>query len=293
MIRKIAGFKYAAFGLFSVALISVACSDDEDAIFNGGAGNAGKSSGGASSGGKATTAGTSSSGATSGGTKGGTDSGTAGTTSDAGTGGTAGTAGTATVGGAGADAGGTGGASGEGGVPMGGEGGAVSGGAGGEGGAPFVADVLDNPGFEVGTGTNITGWTNEGTTGAAYIEYSASAHGGQYKLSHWTAWVNGAPDYTARTYQTVAPIANGTYSFSVWVDRDYFKTQYLFARGFNAADSTQEMTQVTDAAKDPAGYVKITLSGIPVTSGTVTVGVYSSVETGTYTNFDDAELVLE
>jgi hypothetical protein len=53
------------------------------------------------------------------------------------------------------------------------------------------------------------------------------------------------------------------------------------------------MTQVTDAAKDPVGYVKITLTGIPVTSGTITVGVYSSVETGTYTNFDDAELVLE
>jgi hypothetical protein len=297
MIRKIASFKYAVFGLFSVALVSVACSDDDDAVF-GGAGSAGKDGGGAGSGGKPTTAGSSSSGAATGGTNGGTSAGsaTAGTTSAAGTGGTAGNAGTATTGGAGADAGGAGGASGEGGMPVGGEGGAVSGGAGGaggEGGTPFVPDVLDNPGFEVGTSTNITGWTSEGTTGAAYIEYSASAHGGQNKLSHWTAWVNGAPDYTARTYQTVAPIANGTYSFSMWVDRDYFKTQYLFARGFNAADSAQEMTQVTDAAKDPTGYVKITLSGIPVTSGTVTVGVYSSVETGTYANFDDAELVLE
>jgi hypothetical protein len=286
MIRKIASFKYAVFGLFSVALISVACSDEEDDVPNGGAGTAGKTSG-AGSGGKASTAG--SSGAATGGTNGGTGAGTAGTSD-------AGNAGTATVGGAGADAGGAGGVGGEGGVPLGGEGGALSGGAGGaggEGGAPFVADVLDNPGFEVGTGTNITGWTNEGTTGAAYIEYSASAHGGQYKLSHWTAWVDGAPDYTARTYQTVAPIANGTYSFSIWVDRNYFKTQYLFARGFNAADSTQELTQSTAAADAPAGYVKITLTGIPVTSGTITVGVYSSVETGTYTNFDDAELTLE
>jgi hypothetical protein len=178
---------------------------------------------------------------------------------------------------------------------MGGAGGVMSGGAGGAGGegaAPFVADVLDNPGFEVGTTHTVpTGWTNEGTDGAAYVEY-ANAHNGFGKLSHYKAWVAGT-SYTARTYQTVAPIANGTYSFSIWVDRNYFLTQYLFARGFNSADASQEMTQSTADADVPAGYVKLTLSGIPVTSGTITVGVYSSVETGTYANFDDAELVLE
>lgn len=135
------------------------------------------------------------------------------------------------------------------------------------------------------------GWTNEGTAGAAYIEYSG-ARSGFGKLGHWTAYVDGQ-SYTARTYQTLDPIANGTYSFSIWVDRGWFDTQYLFAKGFNAADPDQEVTMVTTEAETPAGYVKVTLSGIVVTSGHCTVGVYSSVVTGTYTNFDDAEFTLE
>lgn len=300
MIRKIASFKYAIFGLFGAALVSVACSDDDDAIFNGGAGNAGKNSGGAGSGGKATTAGTSSSGAATGGTNGGTSAGTAtaGTTS-AGTGGTtAGSAGTATAGGeGGALSGGAGGVGGEGGtpdLPMGGEGGVMSGGAGGaggEGGTPFVADVLDNPSFEANTGTTITGWTNEGTPGAAYVEYKdTDAHSGHNKLSHWTMWSQGAPDYTARTYQTVAPIANGTYSFSIWLNRDWETTQYLYARGFNANDPSEEKTLNTT---DVDGYTKVTLSGIQVTSGTCTVGIYTASPAGSYANFDDAEFTLE
>lgn len=295
MMRRIAGFKYAVLGLLGFALVGVACSDEGDAISDGGAGDAGKSSSDAGSAGKAPTAGSSSSGAAAGGTNGGTSagSGTAGNTSGTGAGGSAaGSAGTDALGGAGgvpdapiggAMSGGAGGAADEGGG---------AGGGGGQSGAPFVADVLDNPGFEVGTAHTVpTGWTNEGTDGAAYVEY-ANARSGFGKLSHYKDYVAGTT-YTARTYQTVAPIANGTYSFSIWVDRGYFPNQHLFARGFNAADPTQELTQSTDDADAPAGYVKITLSGIPVTSGTCTVGVDSSVETGTYANFDDAEFTLE
>jgi len=267
MIRNKANFKYAVLGLFSVALISVACSDDDDAIFDGSAGSAGKSSGGASSD-------------------------TAGTTS-AGTGGTtAGSAGTATVGGAGGAV--SGGAGGEGGtdVALGGAGGVESGGAGGaggEGGAPFVADGLDNAGFEVGTALTVPpGWTNEGTDGASYVEY-ASAHTGFGKLSHYKAYVAGT-SYTARTYQTVAPIANGTYSFSVWLDRDWEDEQYLFARGYDANDANAEVKMVT---ADVAGYTKVTLSGIHVTSGTCTVGIYTAAPTGSWANFDDAVLTLD
>jgi hypothetical protein len=295
MMRRIPGFKYAVVGLFGVALVSVACNDDEDAPPNGGAGNAGTSSG-AGSGGKAT-AGTSSSGSTNGGTDGGTDAG-GGTAGGAGAGGTAGSG---TMGGAGADAGGAAGAAGaageggEGGA-MGGAGGAGgAGGEGGEGGPPFVADVLDNPGFEANLGTTITGWSNEGTPGASFVEYKdADAHSGHHKLSHWTAWTQGGanPDYTARTYQTVGPIANGTYSFSMWVNRDWENEQYLYARGFDANDANLEK-KVDTIDTDGLGYVKVTLSGIQVTSGTVTVGIYTAAPAGSFANIDDAELVLE
>ena len=299
MIRKVAGFKYAVLGLFSVALVSVACSDDDDAVDNGGAGKGGGGTSSTSAGtaGKGSTAGSNSSGSATGGNANG-GSGTAGKTSMGGNAGTGtagnGTAGTEIAGGAGGVPA-TGGAGGEPDMPMGGEAGAGNGasGAGGEGGAaPFVPDVLDNPGFEVGTAHTVpTGWTNEGTDGAAYVEYQ-NARSGFGKLSHYKDYVQGV-NYTARTYQTVAPIANGMYSFSIWVDRNYFPNQHLFARGFNAADANAEMTQSTEPANTESGYFKITLMHIPVTSGSVTVGVDSSVETGTYANFDDAELTLE
>lgn len=311
MIRTTTSFKQSvAFGLLSMALVSAACSDDGDAVSEGDAGKGGSSS----TAGKTNTGGNNTSGKSAGGSAaagkaGGGDtsvagnggsantagtSGTSGTSGSAGEGGEGGGAGAAGAGGAG---GGEGGASagGEGGASVGGEGGVVgSSGAGGDG-PGFVADVLDNPGFENGTAHAeiLPGWTVEGTPGAAYIEYSG-ARTGFGKLGHWVNWENDqTPAYTARTYQTVDPIANGTYSFSIWVDRNWEDTQYLYAKGFNAADPDEEMKIDTEAAKDPAGYVKITLSGIAVTSGRCTVGVYTASAAGVYANFDDAEFTLE
>lgn len=309
MIRTTTSFKQrVCLGLLGMALVSAACSDDDDALSEGDAGKGGSSS----TAGKSNTGGNSSSGSSAGGssaagkTNGGETgvAGKGGSTSTAGTAGAAGTAGTAgTSGNAGEGGGGVGGAGsgGEGGAEsgggaggadnVGGEGGALgSSGAGGDG-PDLVADVLDNPGFEVGTAhaETMPGWTNEGTTGAAYIEYSGP-HTGFGRLGHWTTWVDGQ-SYTARTYQTLDPIPNGTYSFSIWVAREWFETQYLFAKGFNADNLDQEVTKATEDTD--SAYVKVTLSGIVVTSGHCTVGVYSAAPTGTYANFDDAEFTLE
>jgi len=306
--RKKAGLKqYALFGLFAAALVSGACSDDDDAPpgneagTGGSSGDAGSSStagkstggsstGGSSTGGKNSTGGSSSGGAGSG----------SGGTSTGGTGQTAGNGGTAGGGTGGTDVGGEGGMmGGEGGMPMGGAGagnGGDAAGMAGQGGAPMAFATLVNPGFEVGaTKTVPTGWTNEGTTGAAYYEYSDWAHSGKGKLTHWIAWEDGVTEaYTARTYQTLDPIENGTYSFSVWVERTGVKTaQYLFAKGHDMNNPTAEATQNTTASEAPDGWVKITLSGIVVTSGKVTLGVYTDNWAGNYVGFDDAEFVKE
>lgn len=292
--RGSVGLKYYFLILASISapLISVACSDDENDIFNGGgtsgssgsdAGMGGEQSGGGSggkeSGGGTAGTGTAGTGGSSGGSAGMMNGGTAGTLATAGS---AGEGGASLAGAAGTGAG-------EGGALM--DGGA--GGGDGEGGAvTIVADVLDNPGFEEGSGVTIPGWTLEGNSGAAFIEASGPNSGSQ-RLTTWTKWENDqSPAYTARVFQTVSPIPNGTYSFSMYVDRDWYDTQYLFARGFNADDAAQEVTQVTDDAKDPAGYVKITLSNIVVTSGSVTVGIYSAAPAGTWAGIDDAQLVL-
>lgn len=298
--RRKAGFKqYAFLGLFTAALVSGACSDDDDDAPGGGAGKGGSASGAGGS-----SAGKPSGGSSSAGTKNGTAGTAAAGSSNGGTGtaGTAPTAGTEPVGGTAPNAG-TGGASagagGEGAEPAvnGGESGAPAGGMGGEpgsggeaGAAPIVYATLVNPGFEMGADHMVpTGWTNEGTDGAAYYEFNGT-HSGNGKLSHWTAYSAGAPHYTARTYQTLEPIENGTYSFSMWVNRDWADEQYLFATGYDSANPTAESTQPT---VDGADYTKITVSGIVVTSGKITVGVYSNNSTGTWASFDDAELVKE
>lgn len=296
--RTKAGFtQFALLGMFTAAVVSGACSDEEDATPGGQAGKAGSSSG---------TAGSSAGKANGGSSAGGTENGSAGSAaagdSNGGSESTGGssTAGTAPTAGTGGMNGGT---AGEGGEPAvnGGESGAAAGGmAGGMGGepgsggeagaAPVVYATLVNPGFETGSDHMVPpGWTNEGTEGAAYYEFGGT-HSGNGKLSHWTAYVAAAPHYTARTYQTLEPIENGTYSFSLWVNRDWADEQYLFATGYDSANPTAEVTQPT---VDGADYTKITLSGIVVTSGKLTVGVYSNNSTGTWANFDDAELVKE
>jgi hypothetical protein len=78
----------------------------------------------------------------------------------------------------------------------------------------------------------------------------------------------------------------------MWVKRDWENEQYLYARGFNANDPSEEK-KVDTIDTDGASYVKITLSGIPVTSGTCTVGIYTAAPAGSFANIDDAELVLE
>ena len=291
MMRRIAGFKrYAVLGMFSAALVSAACSDDDDDVSPdgnagkaGSSGSAGKGSGGGSSGSATGGTGTAGSGTAGSSTAGKTNGGTGGTAAG-------GNAGTAPVGGSdgegGMNEGGSmtseGGAAGASGAPAGGEGG---------GGNVFVPDVLDNPGFETGAATTIPGWTLEGTPGAAFID-PMNAHSGVNKLSHWTKWTLGEanPPYTARTYQTVGPIANGTYSFSLWVNRDWEDTQYLYARGYDINDPNAEKKLDTT---DIAGYTKFTLSGINVTSGKVTIGIYTAAPAGSFADIDDAELTLE
>lgn len=292
--RSKAGLKQCALiGLFAAALVTGACSDEEDAPANpggsggsGGSSSAGKSSGGSSAAGKGGTAGTASGGNPTAGTS------PAGSTSDGG-----------------APEPGGGGQGGGGGEPLGGEGGMLNGGAGGAeagagaggeplgnggeaGAAPIVYATLVNPGFEQGVNKVVpTGWTNEGTAGAAYYE-SGYAHSGTGKLSHWTQWIdNTTPPYTARTYQTLDPIENGTYSFSIWVNREWADEQYLFATDYDVNDLTDEATVDTDDTDST--WVKVTLSNIPVTSGKITVGVYTSNPGGTWVGFDDAELVKE
>jgi hypothetical protein len=271
--------------LGALGFVVVACSDDDDA--NGSRGdagsagtsagksNAGSSNGGNNSAGK-NTGGTNSAGKSTGGTdNGGTNNG--GTSN----GGTAGSS---------AMAGDTGMAGDSGAGPLGGQGGDVSGGAGGDaqagaagaGGTPaIVPDVLDDPNFSAYG----TGWSEEGDVDASNFKWIYAEEPG---LNHWRATA-----YKVATLQTLDPLPNGTYSFSMEVERAAnLNDQHLFARGCKAGEPDTEVTQATDAAGS-SGYTKITLSNIEVSSGSCTVGIYTDGPADGWANIDNAVFSLQ
>ena len=274
-----------ALGLAASLFMAVSCSDDDDddSSNNGGSsgsGGAGGSSGAAGKGGSSGKAGSSTGGSNTGGSNTGGKAGSAGGP----TGGTAGT-------------GGTGGDGGVGGDPTdGGMGGVTDGGMGGEAAkwsSPTCSTTRVSRLGDVGPLNVIPGWQESGDLDASYVEWTGGRNS-THKLGHWRAWVaTTAETFTTSTFQTVGPIPNGTYSFSMWINRkQVLTTQYLFARGHNVANTAEQVTFDTAHALSEAGYTQITLSGIQVTSGQVTVGIHTSSWGNDWSNIDDATLTM-
>lgn len=258
--------------LGALGLIAVACSDDDD---DGGDNTAGKGGSSAGKGGSSAGKGGSSAGK---GGNGGSSAGTAGTagTAGSGQGGDIGIAGE----GQGGDVGMAG--EGQGGEPQGGQGqgGEAVGGSGdgGAGGAPeIIADTLDNGDF---SGYD-TGWTETGDADGAKVAWRSGTENPE--LQQWRATA-----YQVSTWQTVSPLPNGTYTFSMDVMRGTGLTlHYLFARGCKAGQPNEEVTKDTTAATADA-YTTITLANIEVTSGSCQVGVHVAAEAGGWANLDNA-----
>lgn len=276
----------------------------------------GGGSGGVSTGGSTPSGGASTGGSTPSGGSAGAEGGVAGGAGDAGAGGIA--VGSGGAGNGGAGVGGVGGwVTGDGGDPAGGYGGTTGGGGGAEtggvgGDAPggaggsvsITPDSLDNGIFE----ETLTGgvqpprgsvprWTVTpaviGTDIAAFIEWHAAGTGatggtGTYHLQNWLATA-----YTVTTAQVVDPLPDGNYTFSVYVraKQAAFASQYLFARGYSAADTNLELkTDITAANSNASTYTLISVGPIPVTSGHCEVGIYSDGAADAWASFDDATL---
>ncbi len=291
--------KYAALVCLTVCpLVAVACSGDDSGSSSksstGTEGSGGSSMGGTGGSGASSTSGksttTSGKSTTTSGSGGDTTSGSGGdTTSGSGGDTTSGSGGDMNdTGGTGGTTSGSGGTTATGGTGGTGGGGGMAGeaGMGGEGGAPPAVNLLVNGDFEA----YMDGWQNEPDTGKAFAQYAWDHQG----ISHWSDSV-----YSVSTYQTIDEVPNGTYSFSIYaVSGGGFDSQYIFARGFNASDANEEMT-MSLASVPSSGYTednKVTLSGIPVTSGSVTVGVHSESNasaSNSWANFDDAVFIME
>jgi hypothetical protein len=294
IVNKTTTYQGFALLLGAVSLIAVACGDDdagEPGDNAGAAGDGGGSSAGKPSGGSAGKAGNSAGGNVNGGTSGGGNGGNAAAGSGVGGEGVGGEGvGGEGVGGEGVGGEGVGG-EGVGGEAQGGAGGAVTGGGGegGAGGAPeIVADTLDNGTFGTNA-TSLEGWENSGDTAAAFAKWHWIEN--VYDSAGLAHWREAA--YKVTTSQLVSPLPNGTYSFSMVVQRPAtLNEQYLFARGCTAGSPDAQVTKPTvDATAD--GFTKITLTGIQVTSGSCTFGIYTDAPDDGWANMDSAVLVLE
>lgn len=250
-----------------------------DAIGEAGSSAGGNPSGGNNSGGNP-------SGGSSGGgnSSGGASAGTGGNNS----GGKSGSGGSSGFGG-GNSPGGQAGLSGEGGAAAGSAGMDTTGEGGSAGAETIVPDTLFNASFEdAGSDWNvINGWESSGDADADKVGWTSTTADDGNSLKLWKATA-----YQVTESQTLDPLPDGTYSFSVKVSRaPDLVSQYLFAKGCDASHPDGQVTQNTDAATGSA-YTKITLSGIVVTSGKCTVGIYTDALAGGWADINDAEFTL-
>jgi len=277
--RRIASSPLVLAVLGGSLMLGVACSEDED----DGNGNTGGGSGKGGSSGASGASGSNTGGSNTGGSNtGGSNTGGSNTGGSGGKGG--GTTGGSSTGGTGTS--GSAGAGGEDGG-MGGVGGTDGGmgGGGGEGGEIVVYDTLLNPGFEA---NSLDFWEESGDVDASYNVWDGGRNATR-RLAHYRVYSTAQPQFDVSTFQTVSPIANGTYTFSLWITRHVdFIDSYVFARGHNAATPAEEIHVNTPG--DNAAYVQITIPNIVVTSGQVTVGIRSHGYGDRWANIDDATL---
>ena len=159
------------------------------------------------------------------------------------------------------------------------------GGGGGEGGEVVVFDTLLNADFEA---NSLDFWEETGDVDASYNVWDGGRNATR-RLAHYRAYSTAQPEFDVSTFQTISPIANGTYTFSLWVTRHTdFLHSYIFARGHNAAMPTEEI-QVLTPGNDTA-YEQISIPNIVVTSGQVTIGIRSHGYGNRWANIDDATL---
>ncbi|MBB5803485.1 hypothetical protein F4560_003253 [Saccharothrix ecbatanensis] len=138
-------------------------------------------------------------------------------------------------------------------------------------------NLLANPGFE----QNLTDWTSTLDTAASYTEGqvgTVAPHSGKLRLTHYS----GSP-FQAFTSQTVA-VPNGTYAATAWVVRGgNHNASYFEVKDYGG-------TARTVGIPSTSMWRQVVITGITVTDGEVTVGLYDNGNAGNWTSVDDVQL---
>jgi hypothetical protein len=139
-----------------------------------------------------------------------------------------------------------------------------------------------NPSFDADrvAQAKLAGWTNSTSAGSDPNGNHAGGHTGRWSMTQRST---GA--YSATMYQTIS-VPNGTYTLSAWVESSGGqKSANIFARNFGAAEMNHSINQSI------AGWTKVSIAGIAVTTGSVQVGIFSDANSGNWVNVDDVSLV--
>jgi len=133
-----------------------------------------------------------------------------------------------------------------------------------------AADIfISNASFENG----LTGWTNWGSTSAAYTQ--TGGYHGSYNLAHWQS-----SNYEVYTYRTITGLINGTYSLSAWVQSSGGQSSNIIeAKNFGG-------TAKSVAIPASISWTKVTITNIVVTNGQITLGMYSNASGGQWAKAD-------
>lgn len=113
---------------------------------------------------------------------------------------------------------------------------------------------------------------------ASYTELGG--HSGLYRNTH-----SKATAYEVYTYQNITGLTNGLHTLKAWVVTTGGQiAKFMSAKNYGGAELT-----ATIPANGGPNWQQITISDIPVTNGTCTIGFYSKANAGNWLSFDDVE----
>lgn len=158
------------------------------------------------------------------------------------------------------------------------------------GAQPVYAAISDiavpNGDFDASGPTQTPGswstWPGSAGTNADADYTEADAFAGATRLSHYKASA-----YEVYTGQTVT-VPNGTYTLTAWAEGSGGQAaSFLSAKGY--ATGASELTASTPGLGYP-NWRRLSIAGIVVTSGSITIGAYSNASANQWASFDKVEL---
>lgn len=141
-------------------------------------------------------------------------------------------------------------------------------------------NLVTNPGFEAEPPTQTpTGWPEYFTTSASYTQVGGGGpHSGSYNLAHWSSAA-----YQVATEQTITGLANGTYTMKAWVQSSGGQNWCcIYANGYGGS-------QLTTNLPTTSTWTQIQITGINVTNGQCTIGLWSDANANNWCTMDDVE----